>query len=110
MVRPRKSELRERQLNLRLTAAEYESIVQRAKSLGMRPVYFGRAMLLDEGKRVADSNERSNICRLVHNQLSRLGNNLNQLVRHLHQTGDPLPPDLDPLLTDIRQVIARLGS
>ena|GEM_PF-4540712 len=36
--------------------------------------------------------------RLVHAQLSRLGNNLNQMVRHLHQTGDPLPTDLEHLL------------
>jgi hypothetical protein len=40
-------------------------------------------------------------------QLARLGNNLNQMVRHLHQTGDPLPADLEPLLTDIRRIIAR---
>jgi hypothetical protein len=39
--------------------------------------------------------------------LSRLGNLLNQMVRHLHQTGDPLPPDLEPLLRDIRQIIER---
>jgi hypothetical protein len=32
---------------------------------------------------------------------------LNQMVRNLHQTGDPLPPDLEPLLTDIRHVIER---
>jgi len=30
------------------------------------------------------------------------------MVRHLHQTGDPLPADLEPLLTDIRQMIAKV--
>jgi hypothetical protein len=45
--------------------------------------------------------------RLIHSQLVQLGNNLNQLVRHLHSTGEPLPPDLEPLLADIRQIIAR---
>jgi hypothetical protein len=29
------------------------------------------------------------------------------MVRHLHQTGDPLPADLELLLHDIRQVITR---
>ena len=45
--------------------------------------------------------------RLIYAQLVRLGNNLNQMVRHLHRTGDPLPADLEPLLADIRQLIAR---
>ncbi|HEX4409034.1 MAG TPA: hypothetical protein VH206_09690 [Xanthobacteraceae bacterium] len=61
----------------------------------------------------ADRNPRSSLesegqfDRLVYGALSRLGNNLNQLLRHLHQTGDPIPPDLEPLLKDIRQIIAR---
>jgi hypothetical protein len=32
------------------------------------------------------------------------------MVRHLHQTGDPLPADLEPLLNDIRRIIARGAS
>jgi hypothetical protein len=32
---------------------------------------------------------------------------LNQMVRHLHATGDPLPADLEPLLRDIRQILTR---
>jgi hypothetical protein len=46
--------------------------------------------------------------RLIHTQLVRLGNYLNQLVRKLHQTGHPLPDDLVPLLQDIRVLIASL--
>ena len=108
MGRPRKSEPRDRQLNLSLTDAEYESIMQRAKALGMRPVHFGRAMLLDPNRSVSlDQNGRSSVIRLYAYQLGRLGNLLNQTVRHLHQTGDPLPADLEPLLRDIRGIIAR---
>ena len=108
MARPRKSDPRDRQLNLSLSATEYESIVRRANALGMRPVHFGRAVLLAEKKLPAVKNtQESGMSRLIYVQLSRLGNNLNQMVRHLHQTGDPPPADLEPLLTDIRKIIAR---
>jgi hypothetical protein len=108
MGRPRKSEPRDRQLNVGLTATEYESLVRRAEAVGMRPVHFGRALLLGRNyASVGKGEPANNISRLIHAQLVRLGNNLNQMVRHLHQTGDPLPTDLEPLLNDIRQIIAR---
>jgi hypothetical protein len=106
MGRPTKAEPRCEQLNLSLTASELDSIKKRAHAVGMRPVHFSRILVLDEqasGKR----QQFLNVGRLVYGQLVRLGNNLNQLVRHLHRTGDPLPADLEPLLTDIRQIIAR---
>jgi hypothetical protein len=108
MGRPIKSEPRDHQLNFSLTASELESIRQRAASVGMRPVHFGRDLLLSSSRNVSATRApESNVGRLIHAQLVRLGNNLNQLVRHLHETGDPLPPDLEPLLRDIRQIIAR---
>jgi hypothetical protein len=108
MGRPKnKTDPRDKQLNLSLTAAEYESLVRRAQAVGMRPVHFGRALIFDQSRKILTSSEVSNIARLNLGQLVRLGNNLNQMVRHLHQTGDPLPADLEPLLTDIRQIIAR---
>jgi hypothetical protein len=108
MGRPKKNEPRDRQLNVSLTAAEYESLVQRAQALGMRPVHFGRALLLNSNMAPAASKKpTSNIEKLNYSALARLGNNLNQMMRHLHRTGDPLPPDLEPLLTDIRRIIAR---
>src|SRR5258707_81742 len=95
MGRPKKSEPRSQQLNLSLTASELESIKRRAHAVGMRPVHFGRALLLDQGRKLAIKSEpSSNAERLIYDQLVRLGNNLNQMVRHLHQTGDPLPADL----------------
>ncbi|HEY1745717.1 MAG TPA: plasmid mobilization relaxosome protein MobC [Xanthobacteraceae bacterium] len=109
MARPRKSEPRDRQLNLSLTAAELAGIERRADALGMRPVHFGRALLLDDGHKLSIARgPENNAPRLILSQLSRLGNNLNQVVRHLHRTGDPLPPDLEPLLNDIRHIIARV--
>lgn len=107
MGRPIKTEPRNRQLNLSLTESELESIRQRAASIGMRPVHFGRDLLLGSGGLRSARAPESNVGRLIHTQLVRLGNNLNQLVRQLHETGDPLPADLEPLLRDIRQIIAR---
>ena len=75
----------------------------------MRPVHFGRALLLDQNRKPATKGEAdNNLLHLTYGQLVRLGNNLNQMVRHLHQTGDPLPADLEPLLKDIRQIIAKV--
>ncbi|GLR89754.1 hypothetical protein GCM10007857_64680 [Bradyrhizobium iriomotense] len=109
MGRPRKSEPRDRQFNLSLTASEYESVVRRAEALGMRPVHFGRALLCREEGRAARKHELAdNGWRVIAAGLSRLGNNLNQLVMRLHMTGEPLPPDLEPLLNDIRGLIARI--
>lgn len=108
MARPRKSEPRCARLNLSLTVSELESIKRRAAVLGMRPVHFGRALLLEENRKIDVPREPiGNADKLIYVQLQRLGNNLNQLLRHLHQTGDPLPADLEPLLKDIRQIIER---
>jgi hypothetical protein len=108
MGRPRTSQPRDQQLNLSLTQYELENLTRRARAVGMRPVHFGRALLFDANpKSIARTVAADNVAALIHAQLVRLGNNLNQLVRHLHQTGDPLPADLEPLLKDIRQIIAR---
>jgi hypothetical protein len=111
MGRPHKTEPRCKQLNLSLTATELESIRRRAAAVGMRPVHFGRALLLDPSRKPAPTEGAdNNLVRLTYGQLVRLGNNLNQMVRRLHQTGDPLPADLEPLLNDIRQIIARIAA
>ncbi len=109
MGRPRKKEPRDRQLNLSLTSAELDRIQRRAEAVGMRPVHFGRSILRDEGRTVSSraTAAGSSIERLIYGQLVRLGNNLNQMMRYLHRTGDPLPADLEPLLADIRQLIDR---
>jgi Bacterial mobilisation protein (MobC) len=109
MGRPRKPEARTQQFNLSLTERELESIKRRASALGMRPVHFGRAVLLDTNRKpTAKRAPQGNVERLIYCQVARLGNNLNQMVRHLHRTGDPLPADLEPLLKDIREIIARM--
>jgi hypothetical protein len=85
MGRPKKSEPRDWQLNVSLTAQEYESIVRRAQNVGMRPVHFGRDLLLDQNRKLSVSPQSSdnNLQKMIYSQLARMGNNLNQLMRHL---------------------------
>ncbi|HEY1745788.1 MAG TPA: plasmid mobilization relaxosome protein MobC [Xanthobacteraceae bacterium] len=116
MSRPRRSEPRRKQLNLSLTERELASIEARAAALGMRAVHFSRALLLETRRQPraprktpsSAETQPSKVDRLIHIQLVRLGNNLNQMVRHAHRVGGPVPDDLGPLLTDIRALIARL--
>jgi Bacterial mobilisation protein (MobC) len=111
MGRPKQIDPRSQQLNLSFSKRELEDIKTRAHALGMRPTHFGRALLLEKSKQAVSHKTRTdNSRRLVHTQLVRLGNNLNQMVRHLHQTGDPLPADLEPLLNDIRCLIAKVSE
>jgi hypothetical protein len=111
MGRPKVNEPRCHQLNLSLSATELAGIKRRASALGMRTAQFGRALLFQQEQRGTTKREPgNNHQQLIYGQLVRLGNNLNQLVRHLHRTGEPLPGDLTPLLLDIRRIISREGS
>jgi hypothetical protein len=107
MARPTKSKPRDRQLNLSLTASEFERIRARAEAIGMRTVHFGRLILLEENRSPQKHSAENNTSKLLYIQLVRIGNNLNQLVRHLHRHGNSMPSDLEPLLHDIRQLIGR---
>lgn len=108
MSRPKQNIKRDRQLNLSLTQAEQERVKWRALSAGMAVPDYGRWRLL--GARLAKRRQETQaprVERLVYLQLKCLGNNLNQLVRRLHATGEPAPPHLDTLLKDIRTVLNR---
>jgi hypothetical protein len=108
MGRPKISNVRDMQLKLNLTATEYECIVRRAKAMGMRPTHFGRALVLNTDVTYKPNHRAPSVDeRLNYHALSRVGSNLNQMMRHLHQTGEPVPADLEPLLTDIRVIINR---
>lgn len=108
MGRTTKFEPRDKQLNLSLTASEFERIRLRAEAVGMRPVHFARAKVVDDSRGpAARVDAESNAAKLLYMQLVRIGNNLNQLVRHLHRHGGPIPADLEPLLRDIRHLIIR---
>jgi hypothetical protein len=105
----KKSAPRNCQLNLSLTAAELEDIKRRAETLGLRPVHFARLAALSRNPATApESAPETQALRKIHLELARVGNNLNQMSRNLHQLKVPLPGDLEPLLKDIRALIARL--
>lgn len=74
----------------------------------MRPIDYGRAKLLGEqAVATATSPNRPHLDPLFLCELSRLGNNLNQLTRKLNSFPQPAPPTLEPLLQEIRAMIAR---
>jgi hypothetical protein len=109
MEKKKRKRPRERQLNLTLSAEELETVRARAAALGLRAGTFGRLVLLDPQVKPAPSHEPDYFHRTVHQQLIRLGSNLNQMMRYFYKTGDPVPADLEPLLNDIRSIIARFA-
>ncbi len=108
MARPRQQEIRDRQLNIKLTASELEFLRRRAAAERLRPGEYGRARLLAEWRVVeARVAAEPHLDPLFQVQLSRLGNNLNQIARRLHSIGEPGPATLEPLLQEIRSLINR---
>ncbi len=105
MGRPKKSIIRDFQLNLALTQREYDFIAANAKRAEMRLPDYGRWMLLSSSRAAPPAAPVAQVDRLVYEQLKRLGNNLNQLTRHAHITREPLPRSLEFLLQDIRAVL-----
>jgi hypothetical protein len=108
MGRPSKTEKRDQQLNIKLTLREIASIRTRASAACLRPVDFGRAQLLaDSPTHRAALATSSHLDTLLLLQLSRVGNNLNQIARKLNRTGLHTPAALDALLADIRELIRK---
>ena len=110
MARPTKAEPRRAQLNLSLTARELASIKKRAEAVGMRPVHFSRALLLDHERRVAVNRDAPhNVDRLIYGQLARLG--CAQIVGGEVQADDADPARGAVLAGDVgHQGQARQGS
>jgi hypothetical protein len=105
----KKTDPRRYQLNLSLTEYELKDINKRAEALGMRPVHFARIALLNgTSATTRRSTPADQTMRQIRMQLGRLGSNLNQAVRRLHENCVPLPLDLEPLLHDIRELVARI--
>jgi hypothetical protein len=108
MGRPPKLVKRDHQLNLKITREEFEAVCLRAQDFGLPLVDYGRWVLLERGNpKVLPVPPEPLFDRLVYSQLQRLGNLLNQLVRHAHQTGRVPAEELLGLLRDIRALLAR---
>jgi hypothetical protein len=108
VVRPKQRIRRDRQFNIKLTEREFELLYTRAAACRMRPVDYGRAHLFSgstAGSKAAPC--AAHLDPLFYAQLSRLGNNLNQIARRLNTQGGSAPSTLEPLLRDIRALINR---
>jgi hypothetical protein len=111
VARPKHKLKRDRQFNVSLTVREHELLHERAAASGMRPVDYGRARLFGE-RRTTEFRAASghHLDPLFHAELSRLGNNLNQIARQLNALRQPAPPMLEPLLLQIRDLINKGGA
>lgn len=74
----------------------------------MRPVDYARTRLFGLNRVAARlAVNETHLDPLFIAQLSRLGNNLNQIARQLNILPQPAPPELRPLLEQIRRLIAQ---
>ncbi len=90
MARPKKEKqiVRTRHINLRLTETQYEVISEASKQAGLSLSEYIRAQL-SKGKVVAKYELVADIPELkkLTAEFGRIGNNLNQIARHLNQGG-----------------------
>jgi hypothetical protein len=111
MGRPPKHQIRDCQLNLKLTRHEFGLVCGRAAAAGMRPVDYGRLQLLVEPTvAIAKCAAGAHLDPLFVQHVSRIGNNLNQIARRFHQLQLPAPPDLAPVLEAVRQFLQRANE
>jgi hypothetical protein len=110
MARPRKSNKRVRQLNLKLTEREFTWVAQQAVGARMTPVDFGRAQLFATRKVRKFPDARPHLDPLFMAQVARMGNNLNQIARRFHQFHLPAPAELDEVLAGVREIIRKGGA
>jgi hypothetical protein len=110
MVRPKLKITRNKQFNVGLTVSEHEALHQRAREAGMRPVDYGRARLFSEHFWTLQSAPKAHhLDPLFLVQLSRIGNNLNQIARRLNLRPEPAPPSLEPVLAELRALLRRVA-
>jgi mobilization protein NikA len=105
MPRPRKPEVRDQHLTLRLTLEEMIALRERASNSGRSLTDFARNALLS-----ARPPPRPNHFAFepaTYFQIRMLGVNLNQIARRLNSTDAPAPPELQPLLAAITAALHR---
>ena len=110
MPRPASDIKRDRQLNIALRGDEFAEIKARADARGMRPVDYARAALLNLRVASYEVALPSKLDRLNHEQLKRIGNNLNQLARQFNALGWVSMPELDECLRELRLLIDKVTA
>ncbi len=107
MARPKAIEKRDRQVNIALNSREFEQVTLRAAAVGLRVAEYARTAAL--GRAVAAGAVASvrPFDPLTVEAFRKIGVALTHISRQLDAAGQPSPPDLQPLLTDIRAIVAR---
>ncbi|HEY7387102.1 MAG TPA: plasmid mobilization relaxosome protein MobC [Bryobacteraceae bacterium] len=107
MGRPAKSEKRCAQFNLKLTLREIAFVRARAARAGMAAFEYGRTQLL-AGRNIPKCEATpAHLDPLFIAQVKRIGANLNQIARRLHQWQLPAPGELEAALREIREMIGK---
>lgn len=107
MGRPRLAEhaIREN-FTVRLSAAERARVEEQAQRLKLSPSDYARACLVRGTVRVVreDGHDPEQVRALL-----AIGNNLNQIARHLNATGAHAPAKLDEVLDAISALLTEAG-
>jgi hypothetical protein len=108
MARPRKEKARDQRVNFRLTLAEAVALRERAARAGQSISDYARGAALGEQlPREHDKVASYAMDAASFHQIRLLGVNLNQIARRLNAQDMPAPPELAPLLAEIRTVLAK---
>lgn len=103
--RPKKgSGSRLKVISFRVTEREHEQTETQAESLGLGLATYCRSLVLSqkvEATLIKEANQEAI------RQLSRIGNNLNQIAKHYHEE-KPAESSLRELLKELRETMRRL--
>lgn len=110
MGRPTKQDKRDKQISVKLTVREFAWVAREATAAGLRPGEYGRVKVLaDRPVETVVRAEGPQLDPLLLASLARIGNNLNQIARRLHELDVPAPEDLAPLLVLVREALQQVA-
>lgn len=103
---------RQHRLTLRFTASELLTARKQAARAGMTLSDYGRAAMARGYRRHTPQAKASAAAPLIEHGLEialvRIGTNLNQIAHRLNAQDFPAPPELGPLLGQIRELVAQV--
>lgn len=101
--------VKEKRITIRVSKALYEVIAYSAKKSGLSLAEYCRRAVLNQPIKklpviIHDEKEIAQTLRSIDTNISRLGNNMNQIARHLNQGGTIT----QPVFEDIEQELTKL--
>lgn len=101
--------VKEKRITIRVSEALYEVIAYSAKKSGLSLAEYCRRAVLNQPIKklpviIHDEKEIAQTLRSIDTNISRLGNNMNQIARHLNQGGTIT----QPVFEDIEQELTKL--